>query len=190
MDIKRIEMFSDGVMAIILTLMVLSLQRPASYELSALRPLLPLFLSYVLSYATICVAWNSHHQLFQCVVKLDPKSLWANLHLLFWLSLLPFATAWMGEGRFARWPTILYGFVSLMSGLAFMLLRKSLIRSHGPRSDVGWLVERARTEGFSTGLYALGMGLCFIHPWLGFGLYAVVAVAWVVPRPRLPKLRR
>ena len=185
MDIKSIEMFSDGVIAIILTLMAVGLNRPTAYELSALQPLLPFLLSYVLSYAVICVCWNSHHQLFHLVMKMDRKSLWANLHLLFWLSLLPFATDWMGEGRFARWPTVLYGFVSLMIGLAFMLLHKSLIQLHGSFSDTGWIMREVRMEWLSIVLYMLGMGLCFVHPWLGFGLYAVVAAAWVIPRPLL-----
>ena len=187
MDIKRIEMFSDGVMAIILTLMVLSLRRPANYELSALRPLLPLFLSYVLSYAVICVAWNSHHQLFQMVSKMDRRCLWANFHLLFWLSLLPFATDWMGESQFARWPTALYGLVMLMVGLAFMLLDKSFSRLHGTFSDVNWIAHRVRLERLSALLFALGIGLSFIYPWLSFILYVVVSMAWVIPRP-LPQV--
>ena len=188
MNKTRLETFSDAVLAIIITIMVLDLKRPAGHSLQALVPLVPIFVSYTLSYVTLGTAWNSHHQLFQTVRKVDAKVLWANLHILFWLSLLPFATGWMGESQFATWPTAVYGFVSFMATLSFTLLSNLLIRLHGNDSDVARLiVGRATKERPSLLMYAVSIGLCFINVWLGFIGYVVVVTIWCIPELRTKK---
>ena len=172
----RMEAFSDGVMAIIITIMVLELRAPHSVEPEALLPLLPVLLSYLLSFVHIGIYWNNHHHLFQAARHVNGKVLWANLHLLFWLSLLPFATAWMGENSFAPWPLAVYGVVLLMAGCSYYILTRSLIRLHGPDSTLATAVGREVKGIISVLVYAVAIPLTMVSPVVSFGLYVVVAV--------------
>ena len=183
----RLEAFSDGVLAIILTIMVLELHAPESADLAALRPLLPVFLSYVLSFVYIGIYWNNHHHLLQAARQVDGRSLWANLHLLFWLSLVPFATAWMGANHFAALPVALYGIVLFCAGLAYYLLSRALIARHGPDSLLARAIGRDYKGWLSLVLYLVGLALAFVNSWLATVLYAAVAVMWLIPDPRIEK---
>ncbi len=183
----RMEAFSDGVLAIILTIMVLELRAPHEADLAGLLPLAPVFLSYVLSFVYIGIYWNNHHHLLQAAKQVDGRSLWANLHLLFWLSLIPFATAWMGENHFAAWPVALYGAVLFCAGLAYYLLSQALIARHGPDSLLARAIGRDYKGWLSLVLYAVALPLAFVNSWLTGGLYAAVAVMWLVPDTRIEK---
>ena len=183
----RLEAFSDGVLAIILTIMVLELHAPESADLAALRPLLPVFLSYLLSFVYIGIYWNNHHHLLQAARQVDGRSLWANLHLLFWLSLVPFATAWMGANHFAALPVALYGIVLFCAGLAYYLLSRALIARHGPDSLLARAIGRDYKGWLSLVLYLVGLALAFVNSWLATVLYAAVAVMWLIPDPRIEK---
>jgi uncharacterized membrane protein len=187
MSTGRMEAFSDGVLAIIITIMVLELEVPHGTDLAALRPLLPVFLSYVLSFVYIAIYWNNHHHLLQAAQQVDGRSLWANIHLLFWLSLIPFATAWMGENEFAAWPVALYGAVLFCAGLAYYLLSQALIARHGPDSVLARAIGRDFKGWLSLALYLLALPLAFINSWLTGLLYAAVAVMWLIPDTRIEK---
>ncbi|SFV03933.1 TMEM175 family protein [Pseudoduganella namucuonensis] len=182
---NRLEAFSDGVIAIIITIMVLELKVPHGADWDTLVPLAPVFLSYVLSFIYTGIYWNNHHHLLHAAAKVNGPVLWANLHLLFWLSLIPFVTGWMGENHFGALPVAMYGVVLAMSALAYLLLEHLLVRLHGNESALAQAVGRERKEWLSIALYALGIGLSFVHPMLGVGLYAAVAVLWFLPDRRI-----
>ncbi len=181
------EAFSDGVIAIIITVMVLELRMPHGTDLGALRPLIPVFLSYVLSFVFLGIYWNNHHHLLQAIKHVDGRVLWANMHLLFWLSLTPFVTAWMGENRFATWPVALYGVVLLLAAVAYFILTRALIALHGRASVLGTAVGRDRKGKISIVLYLAAIPLAFVDPWISCALYVLVAVIWLLPDRRIEK---
>ena len=181
----RLEAFSDGVIAIIITIMVLEMKVPHGSELDSLRPLAPVLLCYVLSYIYVGIYWNNHHHLLQTVKHIDGPILWANLHLLFWLSLFPFVTGWMGENHFAPLPVALYGAVLLMAGVAYFILTQALIAHHGHDSLLAKAVGRDSKGKLSVVVYAVAIPLSFINQWLAFALYATVAALWVIPDRRI-----
>lgn len=183
----RMEAFSDGVIAIIITVMVLELQSPHDVTLAALRPLLPVFLSYLLSYIFLGIYWSNHHHLLQAIAHVDGRVLWANLHLLFWLSLIPFVTAWMGENRFAAWPVALYGMVLLLAALAYFILTRALIALHGRDSVLSTAVGRDRKGKISIVIYAAAIPLAFVDSWISCALYVAVAILWLIPDRRIEK---
>lgn len=183
----RLEAFSDGVLAIIITIMVLEMKVPRSNALNALMAVLPVFLSYVLSFVYIGIYWNNHHHMLQSINHVNGKVLWANIHLLFWLSLVPFASGWMGENRFALWPVVLYGFILMMNGIAYYILAQSLIRLHGKDSTIGKAIGSDRKGKLSIVIYLAGIGLCFLNPMIGFSLYILVAAIWFLPDKRIEK---
>ena len=181
----RMEAFSDGVIAILITIMVLGLTVPHSADLAALLPLAPVFLSYVLSFVFLGIYWNNHHHLLQAVKHVDGRVLWANLHLLFWLSLIPFATGWMGENRFAAWPVALYGIVLFCAAVAYFILARTLISLHGQESTIAAALGRDFKGKISIVLYLVAVPLAFVSTWLAFGLYVLVAVIWLIPDRRI-----
>lgn len=181
----RLEAFSDGVIAIIITIMVLELKVPHGDDLNALLPLWPVFFSYVLSFTNVAIYWNNHHHMLHAAQKVNGQVLWANVHLLFWLSLLPFATAWMGENHFSRTGIVVYGGVLLMCGVSYLILAIKLSRLHGPQSTLAKAIGRDKKGKLSLVLYVLGIGLSFIHSWLGFAVYVVVAGMWFIPDRRI-----
>lgn len=183
----RLEAFSDGVLAIIITIMVLELRPPHDTSLAALRPLLPVLLSYVLSFLFLGIYWNNHHHMLHCTRRVTGAILWANLHLLLWLSLVPFVTAWMGENPLATIPTALYGVVLLMAGLAYWVLQGQILRSEGPSSVLAVALGRDIKGKLSPVLCALGVGAAFIHPGLADALYLLVALMWLIPDRRIER---
>lgn len=184
---NRLEAFSDGVLAIIITIMVLELKVPHGDNLAALEPLFPVFLSYILSFIYIGIYWNNHHHLLHTAQKVTGKVLWANTHLLFWLSLVPFSTSWMGENHFTLWPVVLYGVNLFMAGIAYYILAQSLIKVHGKESTLAIAVGADRKGMISVFIYGTAIVLCFVSPWIGLGLYAMVAVIWFIPDSRIEK---
>ncbi len=184
----RLEAFSDGVIAILITIMVLELRAPEGIDLSALVPLLPVFLCYVLSFVFLGIYWSNHHHLFQVVQQVNGRILWVNLHLLFWLSLIPFVTAWMGENNFAAWPVALYGVVMLLAGVAYFLLVRSLLALHGKDSTLAVAVGNDFKGKISIVIYAVAIPLAFIVPGLSFALYVLVAVIWFIPDRRIERV--
>jgi uncharacterized membrane protein len=187
MEKGRMEAFSDGVIAIIITIMVLEMKVPHGNTLEALQPLLPVFLSYVLSFVNIGIYWNNHHHMMHTVHKVSGTVLWSNIHLLFWLSLFPFATGWMGENHFTTWPVALYGFISMMAGIAYYFLAHCLAAIHGKDSTLAKALGKDRKGILSVIIYIIGIGLSFINSWLGFSMYVVVAVMWFIPDRRIEK---
>jgi uncharacterized membrane protein len=183
----RMEAFSDGVIAVIITIMVLEMKPPLGTDLTALRPLLPVFFSYVLSFVYVGIYWNNHHHLMHAAQHVTGGVLWANLHLLFWLSLTPFATAWMGENHFAPWPVALYGLILLFTGIAYFLLTKTLIAHHGSGSMLAESIGRDRKGRVSVLAYAVAVPLSFVKPWIAFAGYGLVAVMWLLPDRRIEK---
>ena len=183
----RLEAFSDGVIAIIITIMVLQLKVPESADLAALRPLLPVFLSYVLSFVFVGIYWNNHHHLLQSVQHVDGRVLWANLHLLFWLSLTPFVTAWMGENEFAPWPVALYGLVLLGAALAYFILTRTLISLHGRDSALALAVGNDLKGKISLAFYAAAILLTFFNSWLACVPFVIVEIIWIVPDRRIER---
>lgn len=181
----RTEAFSDGVIAIIITIMVLELKVPHGDEPEALKPLIPVFISYVLSFINIGIYWNNHHHLFQAVQRINGKIMWANIHLLFWLSLMPFATAWVGENNFTQWPMVLLGLILLMSGVAYYILSHSIISLHGKKSKIAEAVGKDRKGIVSVFIYFVGIPVAFLNPWVSLGLYFLVAVIWFIPDKRI-----
>ena len=181
----RLEVFSDGVLAIIITIMVLELEVPHSVELTALWQLVPGFLSYVLSFIFLAIYWNNHHHLLHAATRVTGTVLWANSHLLFWLSLVPFATGWMGETSFAPAPVIVYGFIMLMAGLAAYLLTTAIVRAQGPASVLAKAMRRDWKSMSAGPLLILGIALAFIHPLLACAVYALVAAMWFIPDRRI-----
>jgi len=187
MTTNRMEAFSDGVIAIIITIMVLELRVPHEAGLAALRPLVPVLLSYVLSFIYLGIYWNNHHHLLHAVDHVDGRILWANLHLLFWLSLVPFVTAWMGENHFATVPVAIYGVVLLAASIAYYILTRALIALHGRTSKLSIAVGKDFKGQLSTAIYAVGIPLALLRWWLGFSLYVLVAIMWLVPDRRIER---
>jgi len=184
---NRLEAFSDGVLAILITIMVLELKVPHGDSFGALAGLLPTFVSYALSFIYLAIYWNNHHHMLHAVRQVNGPILWANTHLLFWLSLVPFATAWMGENHFASRPVALYGLVLLMAALAYYLLSRLLIRHHGEGSVLGTALGADFKGKLSIALYAAAIPLSFTSRWVGFGLYWVVALMWLIPDRRIER---
>jgi uncharacterized membrane protein len=182
---SRLEAFSDGVLAIIITIMVLELEIPHEDELAALIPLLPKFLSYILSFTFIGIYWNNHHHLFQAVKHIRGSNLWANLHLLFWLSLVPFCTAWMGENNFSTVPVALYGAVLWMSGLAYYILARTLIAHHEKDSVLVTAIGKDSKGLWSLYIYSAAIPLAFVNSWIAFFMYVAVTVIWLSPDRRI-----
>ena len=183
----RLEAFSDGVLAIIITIMVLEMKAPHSADIAALRPVVPVFLSYVLSFIYVGIYWNNHHHLFQAVRRVTGGILWANLHLLFWLSLIPFVTGWMGENHFARLPVALYGCVLLCAAIAYYILTLSLVRQHGRDSPIAQALKTESKEKISLALYLAAIPLAWLLEWAACALYVVVAIMWLIPDRRIEK---
>jgi len=188
MQKNRLEAFSDGVFAIIITIMVLELKIPHTDNINDLRPLIPVFISYVLSFIYVGIYWNNHHHLFHVVERVDGKLLWANLHLLFWLSLFPFATGWMGENHFSTWPVALYGVVLLMAGISYFIMARLLIGVHGKDSKLARAYGKDTKGQISILIYAVSIFVALVYPWLSFGLYSIVALMWLPPDPRIEKI--
>jgi TMEM175 potassium channel family protein len=187
MDKDRLLAFSDGVIAIIITIMVLELKAPHGADWSNLAPLAPGFLSYVLSFAFVAIYWNNHHHLLYTLTHVNGTILWANTHLLFWLSLIPFATAWCGENDFAPAPTALYGVAFFMPGCAYYLLQRTIVRVEGPDSTLARALGRDVKGKLSPVLYAAAIGLAFVNPWIAIAIYLAVAVMWVIPDRRIER---
>ncbi len=187
---NRLEAFSDGVLAIIITIMVLELKVPHGDSLLALKPILPVFLSYVLSFIYVAIYWNNHHHLMHTVERVSASILWANMHLLFWLSLVPFATAWMGESHFTSIPTALYGFILLMAGFAFWVLQRAIIGSHGKESVLAKAIG-GDVKGYgSIVLYTIAIPLAFYQEFLAGVIYVLVALFWLIPDRRIERRLR
>jgi uncharacterized membrane protein len=184
----RLEAFSDGVIAILITIMVLELKVPHGTDLASMRPVLPVFASYVLSFVYLGIYWNNHHHMLQATERANGAILWANLHLLFWLSLVPFTTAWMGENHFAPIPTACYGITLLAAAIAYYVLQTVIVRDQGADSVVAVAIGRDLKGKLSPVAYLIGIGLSFVAPWLGFAIYAGVAVTWLVPDRRIERL--
>jgi uncharacterized membrane protein len=187
MSKSRLEAFSDGVIAIIITIMVLELHAPAQATWAALLPLWPVFLSYVLSFVFLGIYWNNHHHLLQAIKRVDGRVLWANMHLLFWLSLVPFVTAWMGESRFAAQPVALYGVVLLLSAVAYFILTKALLALHGQDSVLAMALGEDSKGKISLAIYLAAIPLAFVHAWIACALYVLVDIMWIVPDRRIEK---
>lgn len=188
MDKGRLEAFSDGVIAIIITIMVLELKVPSGVhaaELGSLFKLYPTFLSYILSFIYVGIYWNNHHHMFQVVRSVNGVIMWTNMHLLFWLSLVPFVTGWMGENDFARWPVTVYGVVLIMNAIAYGLLVMALIRHHGKNSLLAKAIGKDWKGNISILIYAIAIAISWINSTVSFALYAVVAVIWFIPDRRI-----
>ena len=185
MNKNRLEAFSDGVIAILITIMVLELRIPEGADWKALGSIYSVFLTYVLSFIYLGIYWNNHHHLLQAVERVNGKVLWANLHLLFWLSLVPFVTGWMGHNHFQPLPTALYGAVMLLAGLAYIILEYALIGEEGAQSDVAKAVGKDPKEQVSALLYAAAIPLAFVTTWISGAIYVAVAVMWLIPDPRI-----
>jgi len=181
----RLEAFSDGVIAILITIMVLELHIPQGATLAALRPVLPIFLAYLLSFVILGIYWNNHHHMFHLVDSIGGGILWANLHLLFWLSLIPVTTGWIGKNGFAPWPTAVYGMVLLGAGIAYFILVNVIIHHQGESSKLRAAVQRDFKGKISIVIYAVAVALAFVRPWMADALYVSVALMWLIPDPRI-----
>lgn len=187
MNKGRLEAFSDGVLAVIITIMVLEMKSPRGPSLEALRPVLPVLLSYLLSFVYIGIYWNNHHHLLHATQHVNGATLWANLHLLFWLSLVPFTTAWMNENHFASWPVAVYGIVLMLAGVAYFILTRTLIRLHGEDSTLARSIGRDQKGRLSIAIYAAGIALAFVRPWIAGACYIIVAIVWLIPDSRIER---
>jgi uncharacterized membrane protein len=187
MNKNRLEAFSDGVIAILITIMVLELEVPEGADWEALRPLLGIFLTYVLSFIILGIYWNNHHHLLQTAERINGRILWANLHLLFWLSLLPFVTGWMGQNHFASLPTAVYGAVLMLSAIAYTILQSAIIREHGAGSRLADAVGSDLKGRLSLVSYAAAIPLAFVHQGISDALYVFVALMWLAPDPRIER---
>jgi uncharacterized membrane protein len=189
MEKNRLEAFSDGVLAIIITIMVLELKvKPDSPEIADLKPMLPVFLSYVLSFIYVGIYWNNHHHMFHSTKRVTGGILWANLHLLFWLSLFPFTTAWIGENHLAATPVAVYGFVLLMAAVAYYILQRTIIVQQGRDSLLAAAIGRDWKGKISPVCYLAAIPLAFVNPWIASGLYVLVALMWFVPDRRIERV--
>lgn len=184
---SRLEAFSDGVFAIIITISVLQMEVPRGDDWVALRPVIPVFLTYLFSFLMVGIYWNNHHHMFQAVHHTTGIILWANLHLLFWLSLLPFATGWMGNNHFSKWPVALYGFVLFMSAFAYSLMVLAILKSEGKNSVIAKAVRKDFKGNVSTLLYLIGIAFAFFHPVVSVALFVVVGGVWFIPDRRIEK---
>jgi uncharacterized membrane protein len=185
---SRLEAFSDGVLAIIITIMVLEMKVPHGTDLHALEPLLPVFLTYVMSFVYLAIYWNNHHHMLHVTERVRGSVLWANVHLLFWLSLIPFVTGWMGENHFAPLPTAVYGVVLLMAAVAWLILQTAIIRGEGPQSRLARAIGRDAKGKASFVLYAVAVALAFLQPAVSLAIYVLVALAWLVPDRRFERM--
>jgi uncharacterized membrane protein len=188
MEKNRLEAFSDGVIAIIITIMVLEMKVPHGDNLAALKPVLPVFLSYILSFIYVGIYWNNHHHLFTATKHVSGGILWANLHLLFWLSLFPFATAWTGENHLASTPTAAYGVVLLMAAIAYWILQRAIIARQGRESLLATAIGRDRKGKISPALYLSAIPLAFVNPWIANGIFVLVAALWLIPDRRIERV--
>ncbi|MBK6265119.1 DUF1211 domain-containing protein [Marivirga sp. S37H4] len=187
MKTGRLEAFSDGVLAIVITIMVLEMKVPEGADFEALKPIFPVFLTYVLSFVYLGIYWNNHHHLLQAVNQINGKILWANLNLLFWLSLFPFVTGWMGENHFEANPIILYGVVLFMAALAFKFMVYFIVKNEGKNSKVGKVYDNDKKLNISLILYLFGIALSFFQPVVSLVIYLIVALMWIVPDPKIEK---
>ena len=187
MNKGRLEAFSDGVLAVIITIMVLEMKSPHGTGLAALRPVIPVFLIYVLSFVYIGIYWNNHHHLLHATQRVSGATLWANLHLLFWLSLVPFTTAWMGSNHFDPWPVAVYGIVLLLAAVAYFILTRALIRLHGQGSALATSIGSDRKGKISIVIYAAAIPLDFAQPWIAGACYVIVAIMWLIPDRRIER---
>lgn len=188
MNKGRLEAFSDGVIAIIITIMVLEMKVPHHAELSAIKPLIPVFISYVLSFVYIAIYWNNHHHMLHATRQVNGSILWANINLLFWLSLMPFLSGWMGENEFARWPVMLYGVNLLLCAISYTILSKSLIKLHGKNSTLEKALGSDRKGKISIAIYTAGIIVSFFSAITSFILYVIVACIWFIPDRRIEKV--
>ena len=188
MTTSRLEAFSDGVIAIIITIMVLELRVPHEPQFQALGPLWPVILSYLLSFINLGIYWNNHHHLLNVTRQVDGVIMWANLHLLFWLSLVPFTTAWMGENRFAPTPTAVYGVVLFMASIAYFILAKALMRREGANSPLARALGRDKKGKVSSAIYLAAIPLAFVHQIIAQAMFVLVAVMWLIPDPRIEEM--
>ena len=185
---NRLEAFSDGVLAIIITIMVLELKRPEGHGWDALQPLIPVILCYVLSFIYVGIYWNNHHHLLHAAKRVTGPVLWANLHLLFWLSLFPFATAWLGESHVSAAPTAAYGVVLFMAAVAYFILQKTIMASdHGTQSLLAKALGSDWKGKLSPVIYLLAIGVSYVNPWVAAGMYSAVALMWLIPDRRIER---
>ncbi|AFY69869.1 protein of unknown function DUF1211 [Thalassoporum mexicanum PCC 7367] len=184
----RLEAFSDGVLAIVITIMVLEMKVPDEANLAALEPIIPVFISYVISFIYLGIYWNNHHHLLQISTQINGHILWANLHLLFWLSLIPFATGWIGENNFATLPVVLYGVILFFAAIAYRILTIALIRHHGQNSPLAKAMANDTKGNISLASYVIAIPLSFVNPLLSFGLYILVAAIWFIPDRRIERI--
>lgn len=185
MGTGRLEAFSDGVLAIIIAIMVLEMKVPHGADLAALRPLLPVFLSYLLSFVYVGIYWNNHHHLLHATERVSAGILWANLHLLFWLSLIPFATGWMGENGFAAATTSFYGFILLMAAISYLMLQRAIVNKHGSQSVLGDAVGSDWKGKISLAGYVAAVPLAFVNQWIAEAIYTAIALLWLLPDRRI-----
>ncbi|MPZ69007.1 MAG: DUF1211 domain-containing protein [Actinobacteria bacterium] len=185
MKTSRLEAFSDGVLAIIITIMVLELKVPHGTEWADLRPLIPVFLTYVLSFIYLGIYWNNHHHMMAVTERINGRILWANLHLLFWLSLIPATTGWMGENDFAELPTMLYGIDLLLAAIAYYILQSAIVREQGPNSTIAAAIGRDIKGKLSPVLYVAGISFALLNRWVAIGVYVAVALMWLIPDRRI-----
>ena len=188
MTSTRLEAFSDGVMAIIITIMVLELRAPHSADWASLQPVIPVFVSYVLSFVYVGIYWNNHHHMLHVTRRVNGTILWANLHLLFWLSLVPFVTAWMGENHFAPVPTAAYGIVLLLAAIAYWLLQRAILSHEGPDSVLAEAIGADRKGKLSPVIYLIAIAATQIDPWISESLYVAVALIWLIPDRRIERV--
>ena len=184
----RLEAFSDGVLAIIITVMVLEMKVPHGNDFASLKPLLPVILSYILSFIYLGIYWNNHHHLLHTVTNVSGGVLWANMHLLFWLSLVPFVTGWMGENEFAELPVALYGVIMLMAAIAYYILQTTILKKHGKQSLLAKALGNDIKGKMSPILYIIGILSTFINPLIACGFYALVALIWLIPDNRIERI--
>ena len=187
MNKNRLEAFSDGVLAVIITIMVLEIRSPDGTSLAALKPLIPVVLSYVLSFVYIGIYWNNHHHMLHAIQRVNGSTLWANLHLLFWLSLVPFTTSWMGENHLTSWPVALYGIVLLSAAVAYLILQRALIGVQGQDSTLARSIGSDVKGKVSLALYAGAIPVAFAQPWIACACYVIVAIIWLVPDRRIER---
>lgn len=187
MTTSRLEAFSDGVIAILITIMVLELRPPHEPALAGLKPLIPVLMSYLLSFVFVGIYWTNHHHLIHAAEHVNGSVLWANLHLLFWLSLIPFGTAWMGETHFAQWPIALYGIILLLAAIAYYILVRSLLSLHGPDSLLAQALGADFKGKISIVLYVVAIPLAFYRPWMAGAGYVITAIMWLVPDRRIER---
>ena len=188
MSKQRLEAFSDGVIAVIITIMVLDMKVPAGSDLAALKGSLPVFLAYALSFANVGIFWNNHHHMLHVTERINGMVLWANLFLLFWLSLVPFVIRWMDDTHFAAMPTAAYGVVLVLSAIAYILLERSIIACDGPHSKLARAVGRDTKAKLSLLIYLLAIPLAFVHSWIALAMYVVVAMTWFIPDRRIESI--